>query len=94
MQYYGTRTLGSASSQDFVVYCGTVRSPALVNLQSTGVVLSKVKEEPTAEANTFVAEEADIEGKEEPAAASYETKTSVAEEAGIEAKEDPAKKGH
>ena len=89
VQYYSSLTLGSASSQDSVVYCGTVRPSASVKLQSTGVVLSKVKEEPATETKTFVAEEAGIEAKEEPAAGSYETKTFVAEEAGIEAKEEP-----
>ena len=60
----------------------------MVKLQSTGVVLSKVKEAPTAETKTFVAKEDGIERKD------YETKTFVAEEASIETKEDPAKKGH
>ena len=66
----------------------------MIKLQSTGVVLSKVKEEPAAETKTFMAKAASIEAKEEPVAGSHEKKAFVAEEAGIEAKEDPAKKGH
>lgn len=77
VRHYGTRTLGSASSQDSVVYCGTVRPPALVKLQSAGVVLPEVKEKPAVETKTSVAEEAGIKAikaKEDPAKKGRESK--------------------